>query len=848
MTRRAEIEILGDASSFAKAARESAVVANSLAGDMDKLAVNAKASANVQIQASLRKDARLREEIAAYKLVAASAEKGSREQIAAANLAERAQHRLAGSYSVTAHESARLSSSSRGAEREVGRATRGALAGSGVFRAFGRSLAFASGGFLAFASGGQLLRSSITAAREAEVTQRQLDAQLAVSGKSLAQYRGEIDKTNLRLSALSGFTKEDLDKAFITILRTTGNVAKSLRDVGTAAALSRAKPNLGLNQSATIIAKVEAGNTTLLRRQGFEIDKNATKTQALAAVRRALAGQLAAGTTQEQRFSAVLHDSEVILGEGLLPTLNKYLTSGSRWLQQMNESGKLQRNVATATHEFGSALHDVSTVIRDADRVTGSFKNTLELFFAFKLVSKVASWAGAFRVLTKEEEAAGGRAAFLASKLKLLAGIGVITIGVDLIFHAKGINQFLRDHIPGLAGIQDFEDKHNPVAHFLNKNAPDVGVNVTLPPQLVPGVAGGVGEHGALLTNAAQKAATAAADATKVRTVDLTVAQRNTFFDNAIARILQRGGLGTIQQQIASLQKADVLIAARLKTTKDVTRRLNLEDQLLQNAAQIKGLNEQAAQDALQKRQEASQNFLDALQFGVTKAQATAGLADDLAALKALQDGLRKEMAEQGKTLELRQQLFDAEQQSKQLIQQRRDAAQFFTLGLGPTGDTRIPLAATLKKRLGTISEAVSGTFLDTSKNQALFKNIRKILTDVIPPSAEMRAKIRDLLDGIRQELDKGAHNLTKFRHVDSDAFVKSLGLGLTPDQVRVLRSGISQLGAGNTAPGRASSAFDLVGAGGTTVVHTQVNLDGQKVAVNTTKHQERRRTPSRRN
>ncbi len=64
----------------------------------------------------------------------------------------------------------------------------------------------------------------------------------------------------------------------------------------------------------------------------------------------------------------------------------------------------------------------------------------------------------------------------------------------------------------------------------------------------------------------------------------LTAAQRNTFFDNAVARILLRGGLGSLQDQLAAIKKASGLITQRLAATKDVTRKLNLEDQVLQLA------------------------------------------------------------------------------------------------------------------------------------------------------------------------------------------------------------------------------------------------------------------------
>lgn len=268
----------------------------------------------------------------------------------------------------------------------------------------------------------------------------------------------------------------------------------------------------------------------------------------------------------------------------------------------------------------------------------------------------------------------------------------------------------------------------------------------------------------------------------------ITAAQRNTFFDNAIARILLRGGLGTIQQQIAALQKADDLIAARLKVTKDVTRRLNLEDQLLQNAAQVKSLQAQAAAEALQKRQDARDKALAAL-----------------------------------------------------------TARQFRQLGLGATGEAVVPQVAGLKKRLAQLTENITTSSLNTPKLQDQLTRFRKVLSEGLVPR-DVRAKIKEMLDEIDQQLKDHAGDLTKFAHVNSNAILA--GLGLSPDQVRKLRERITQIGAGGTVPGQRSIAFAGAGAGRDIVVHTSVNLDGKTVARNTTRHQQkdaRTRTSSRR-
>lgn len=226
----------------------------------------------------------------------------------------------------------------------------------------------------------------------------------------------------------------------------------------------------------------------------------------------------------------------------------------------------------------------------------------------------------------------------------------------------------------------------------------------------------------------------------------VSASQRNTFFDNQIARILLRGGLGSLKQQLASLKEASALISARIAATKDITRKLNLEDQLLQLASQEKDI-----------RKQLRQAFVDTV-----------------------------------------------------------TAKEFKLLGLTATGDDITPGVKNLKKRLGTISDAVKGTFLDTPKLETLLKGIRKVLAEGLVPK-DVRAKIKEMFDTIRDELKNGAGNLTQFAHTNSAAILS--GLGLSPEQIRVLRSRIAQIGVGGTVPGSGSPAFAFAGAN-TVVMH----------------------------
>jgi len=348
---------------------------------------------------------------------------------------------------------AKAGAAGRTFERDLSKASRGALAGSGVFKTMGRSIAFASGGFLAFASAGEFIRKSVDAAVEAQQTQRQLAAQFKASGVSLAQYQGQIDRTNLKLSALSGFTKDDLDQSFITLFRNTGNVAKSFQLNALAADLARGR-HMDLSKAAILVGKVAGGNVSILRRYGLEINKNATASQALAFLQQKYAGQARAGATVQQRFGAVMHDSMVIIGTALLPTINRLTLSFSAWLTKMNESGRLQRDVSSAAKFLARALSGIIAGARTLKWIfdglgtaVGGTKHEFELLIgvwagwkATKLVAELRGVAAALGLVANSEKAAESTSiwSLLGAAPGALAAGGV---GLAAIAEAYGIYQ-----------------------------------------------------------------------------------------------------------------------------------------------------------------------------------------------------------------------------------------------------------------------------------------------------------------------------------------------------------------------------------------------------------------------
>lgn len=305
----------------------------------------------------------------------------------------------------------------------------------------------------------------------------------------------------------------------------------------------------------------------------------------------------------------------------------------------------------------------------------------------------------------------------------------------------------------------------------------------------------------------------------------ITAAQRNTWFDNMISRLLDQAQDGSLQQQIAKLKAVGRLIQERIAATRDVTRRLTLEQELLDQVTRpIAAARQQLRQNQLDAAAKAQQNLFDRLQFNVDKAGLTAGLRDDLAALERYQSVVKHIIRTQGSTLALQQTLLGIEQniatvqgqiaenrrKAAEEAAKRRDALQFRLLGLGPTGGELVPGIRNLKTRLGSIRDAVKGSFLDTAKTRAELKHIGQILAGQFGVVSEaVRAAIDKMYDDIRQKLKDRQGDQTRFRHLSSRAFVDSLGLNLTLAQRRRIEAQFATVGPGGTVPGVRSHQFN---------------------------------------
>jgi hypothetical protein len=633
---------------------------------------------------------------------------------------------------------------------EIDKATRGIISGSGALHGFGRSLAFASGGFLAFAGGTKFLEDSVSAARDAGVAQRSLAAQIKASGESFAANQGAIQKASLSLEKF-GFTSEDSEKALTVLERGTGNITKAISLQGTAADLARAK-NIDLASAANVLAKVFGGQETALRRAVPGLDKNAHGLQLIAEAQQRLAGQAKAGTTEAEKFHAILHNTEVIIGTALLPTLNKFLESLGKWLQKMNESGRLQKDLNETMKVATGLFRDAKGALDELSQVTGSTKTTLELllgtFAAFKL-AKFFTWftevAGAIGSVGTAAEVTTGSMGGLAAKLTgLTAAPWVITVLVaykdikdpgSILDRAKGLFNIVKqggqleqalERLPtvgpviaaahqgisaltggggggatstspgagGFGGLGAVGNIVNPALAGLS--------NVGQPRLNIPG--GAYGNTAAALTAGQTRAIGLAADPNNLALLRQQAQHDQAALDFAkklrsSGRISNAKYVDEVTKYASDLQQTNSTISGILQTAR----------QKVADAAKAAAEKQKQAVQALKDRQQAAREHTVAVaQLAVTRAQATPGYEDDLATQRHLVEILRKQLAADRQNVDLQNQLFDAEQAVTATLKQRADAASQAKIDAGNLAIQRAQLTDSLTDDLAATKNQVA--------------------------------------------------------------------------------------------------------------------------------------------
>lgn len=371
------------------------------------------------------------------------------------------------------------------------------------------------------------------------------------------------------------------------------------------------------------------------------------------------------------------------------------------------------------------------------------------------------------------------------------------------------------------------------------------GFHLIIPAPTIAKPAGSVNRSAAVPA----AAATTTPTETPAKRTGITAAQRNTFFDAALARQLDRVQDSDLKAQLAKLKSIAALISARIAATKDITRRLNLEDKLVAVIRQAKSVRDQIAQQ-----------FIDALDFNLEKAGDN--LPRQLAALKKLEMALTARLALDKSNLDLQRRLFAVSKQRESVEKQQASIRQFRALGLNAEGGEIVPGIENLRKQFKSLQARLASSFADTgrdvtlsSKLKAQFEGVRKILSGSLgKTTVEVREKIQELFQTIRDEFDKGGSKtgpLTKTTSANLNAIVAGV-TGLSPAQLRRLKANASQFNSAGVGLAAANGPGGVFGVASQTIVvqSPDVLLDGAKVSQNGRRHNTihaRRNPPQRR-
>jgi hypothetical protein len=269
-------------------------------------------------------------------------------------------------------------------------------------------------GFGAAAAGAVIgidfLKKSVEAATVAEASQKGLQAQLKASGISYRAHAKEIDNVIQSTSRLAAVDDEDLQNAFTSLVRSSGKVGQSLKDLTLVTDISRAK-NLSLVKAADLLGKVHAGNTGILKRYGISItpvtaaqdklrestkhatveqtraakaaDATATSQTALGVLQKRFAGQAEAyGKTAagaQERFKNAIENLQEAIGKGLLPIITRVTNAVSKFVDQMHSGKGAGGEFSQSMRDLGHALKPVATGLEASTAWLGKHSTAMKL-------------------------------------------------------------------------------------------------------------------------------------------------------------------------------------------------------------------------------------------------------------------------------------------------------------------------------------------------------------------------------------------------------------------------------------------------------------------------------------
>jgi len=243
-----------------------------------------------------------------------------------------------------------------------------------------RSVGMLSASLIGGAGLGYAARESFKEFQNAEVVLARVRKATENAGVSWGTYGEQIDKVIQKQSYLTAFEDEEMLDTFGRLVTRTRDVNKALELNALAADIARGR-NMSLEASAQLVIKASIGQIGQLRRLGIDIDKNASATEALAALQSRYAGSAAkfADTSagSQARLNKTLGDTQEIIGGALAPAVDSLARSLGIWMADTENQAKLQETVNQAVTTASSIVNGLAGAFRGVRAVLSPLNTAL---------------------------------------------------------------------------------------------------------------------------------------------------------------------------------------------------------------------------------------------------------------------------------------------------------------------------------------------------------------------------------------------------------------------------------------------------------------------------------------
>lgn len=227
------------------------------------------------------------------------------------------------------------------------------------------------GAGLIASEGVRQLRAFVEEAQNAEVILGQTRVAVEAAGLSWDQSSRTIEDAAQRISRASSFDDERVLQSFQQFVRTQRDAGKAMDLVALSADVARGR-YISLEAGVAIVNKASLGMTGQLRRLGIELDKNATSTEALAALQAKYAGASEEYSSSSaagfDRLNKSISDAKELIGGALLPVVDNLAEK----LEIAVQAGtKLGEALSAAGNLSLGPLGKVKDVLVDIAKYTG---------------------------------------------------------------------------------------------------------------------------------------------------------------------------------------------------------------------------------------------------------------------------------------------------------------------------------------------------------------------------------------------------------------------------------------------------------------------------------------------